>query len=288
LTTSYEIRSIDLSDQGIADASQLLNSVFPWAKWLTPGYLHWEYNLNPLGPEVGFNAYLDGELAGHYVVQPIEANLFGTITKGLLSMNTATHPNHQRKNLFTTLAQKTYDTAREKEYEFVIGVANANSTPGFVGRLGFQLVRPLDAKIGIGPVIRQSHHEDLEFQRTWSDEVLQWRIANPAQQYRVRRNRYSFVIEGPTGKLGIRAILGEFPIDMDHQFQNVAGPRRYNPLTLWIGIDDSIKWSRSMYFDIPRRLRPSPLNLIFKDLTGNNRELAADKVKFQLIDFDVY
>ena len=150
MTTSYEIRSIDLSDQGIADASQLLNSVFPWAKWLTPGYLHWEYNLNPLGPAVGFNAYLDGDLAGHYVVQPIKANLFGTITKGLLSMNTATHPNHQRKNLFTTLAEKTYDAAREEEYEFVIGVANANSTPGFVRRLGFQLVRPLDAKMGLG------------------------------------------------------------------------------------------------------------------------------------------
>jgi len=262
--------------------------VFPWAKWLTPGYLNWEYNLNPLGPEVGFNAYLDGDLTGHYVVQPIEANLFGTITKGVLSMNTATHPNHQRKNLFTTLAQKTYDAAREEEYEFVIGVANANSTPGFVRRLGFQLVHSLDAKIGIGPVTRQSFHEDLEFQRTWSKELLEWRTANPAQQYRVRRKRNSFVIEGPTGKLGIQAILGEFPIDMDHQFQDAHGQRRYNPLKLWIGIDDSINWSRSMYFDIPRRLRPSPLNLIFKDLTGKNRELAAEKVKFQLIDFDVY
>ena len=118
--------------------------------------------------------------------------------------------------------------------------------------------------------------------------MLEWRTANPAQQYRVRQKRNSFVIEGPTGKLGIQAILGEFPIEMNHQFQNALGQHRYNPLKLWIGIDDSINWSRSMYFDIPRRLRPSPLNLIFKDLTGNNRELAAEKVKFQLIDFDVY
>ena len=168
------------------------------------------------------------------------------------------------------------------------GVANANSTPGFVGRLGFQLVSPLEAKIGVGPIIRQTIHGDLEFERTWSKELLRWTTANPAQQYLVKKKRHVCVIEGPTGKFGIQAILGEFPEDLAEQVSTVPGQRKYNPLKLWIGIDHSIRWRRSMFFDIPRRLRASPLNLIFKDLTGHNRKLTADKVKFQSIDFDVY
>ena len=35
--------------------------------------------------------------------------------------------------------------AYERGYKFIIGVANANSTPGFVNNLEFQLVRSLDA-----------------------------------------------------------------------------------------------------------------------------------------------
>ena len=284
----YDVRPIDLSDKGIAEAAKLLNTVFPWAKWLTYGYLQWGYNRNPVGPEVGFNAYCNGELAAHYVAQPIEVKLFGEATRGLLSTNTATHPEHRRKNLFTTLAEKTYEAAWEQGYEFIVGVANAHSTPGFLGRLGFQLVSPLETKIGVGPIIRQTARGDLEFERTWSKELLRWRTANPAQQYLVKKKRHVCVIEGPTGKFGIQAILGEFPMDMLDLVPVASGKRTYNPLKLWIGIDDSIRWSRSLFFNIPSRLRPSPLNFIFKDLTGNNRKLAPDTVKFQLIDFDIY
>jgi hypothetical protein len=42
------------------------------------------------------------------------------------------------------------------------------------------------------------------------------------------------------------------------------------------------------HINIPMRFRPSPLNLIFRDLTDGRRILDAPKVRFRAIDFDAY
>ena len=46
-------------------------------------------------------------------------------------------------------------------------------------------------------------------------------------------------------------------------------------------------WTSSAYLNVPMRLRPSPLNMIFKDLSGAARKLDASKVRMEAIDFDV-
>lgn len=76
--------------------------------------LHWQYKDNPDGPAVGFNAWHGEELAGHYVTIPLKAMVNGTVEKGLLSLNTATHPAHHGKGLLTKLAKTTYALAAEK------------------------------------------------------------------------------------------------------------------------------------------------------------------------------
>jgi hypothetical protein len=47
-------------------------------------------------------------------------------------------------------------------------------------------------------------------------------------------------------------------------------------------------WSRSRYFDLPERLRPSPLNLLWYDLTGENRRHDPAKVQYDLFNFDAF
>ena len=117
---------------------------------------------------VGADAW-DGErLAAHYVTCPMEAVVEGRVAKGLLSLNTATHPDYQGRGLFTTLAQAAYAQGAAAGYEFVVGVANANSTPGFLKRLEFQhearlqagllLRRP--ARLGVTPVQFAGHWRD--------------------------------------------------------------------------------------------------------------------------------
>ena len=70
-------------------------------------YLRWLYCDNPMGDPVGFDAYAGDELAAHYGAVPVAGTFEGRPAKGLLSLNTATHPTHQGKGLFTRPAATT-------------------------------------------------------------------------------------------------------------------------------------------------------------------------------------
>jgi hypothetical protein len=49
-----------------------------------------------------------------------------------------------------------------------------------------------------------------------------------------------------------------------------------------------IGWRRSAYATLPWKLRPSPLNLIFKSLEPGATRIDRAEVKFDAIDFDAY
>lgn len=279
---SYEYKPVETSDKAIQEIAELLRHVFPKAKKYSDEFIKWQYLKNPDGKVRGFNAYENGQLVAHYAMIPIVADVFGKSEKGFLSLNTATHPNHQGKKLFTTLADMTYKFAATDGGSFVIGVANANSTPGFVNKLGFQLVGALDAKLGFGKVPLSKKQEGIQFIKTWNKELVQWKLANPKAAYKIKDN----TIYSVTDKMGIEAILMDFSAfySMPDNNQSLG----YRPITLWLGIDPSIDWSRSRYMNLPNSLRPSPLNLIFKDLTSANRKLEKNKVRFNAFDFDAY
>ena len=114
--------------------------------------------------------------------------------------------------------------------------------------------------------------------------MIEWRLKNPIRKYEITDD----LIYAPTGKYGIKAILGRF----DSQWLNDATLTSkivsMNPIRLYMVIDSSIIWRKSKYYEVPKRLRSSPLNLIFKDLAGNNLKLDVSSIKFQTIDFDAY
>jgi N-acetylglutamate synthase-like GNAT family acetyltransferase len=279
----YEFRQVTTDTESLSRCADLLRAVFPGSNNFTEDYVKWEYADNPAGNIVGFNAFEDDKLVAHYVTQPAIANVWGKQMKGLLSLNTATHPNHRGKKLFTTLANMTYKYAAEKGFKFVFGVANENSTPGFLYKLGFQYVGPLEVKLGIGRIRRDKVKNKFSFERLWTKELIEWRLKNPIRKYIITDNS----IYAPTGKYGIKAILGRFDsllLNSIPTFKNVS----MNPIRLYMVIDSSIIWKKSKYYDVPKRLRPSPLNFIFKDLTGNNLKLDVSMIKFQTIDFDAY
>src|SRR5215471_2141137 len=140
------IRPAGTDPAQIAAYAGLLESVFATGKF-SEAAVAWRYRDNPAGTVVGADAW-DGErLAAHYVTCPLEATVEGRVVKGLLSLNTATHPDYQGRGLFTALAEAAYAQGAAAGYEFVVGVANANSTPGFLRRLGFQDCGRLEAGI---------------------------------------------------------------------------------------------------------------------------------------------
>ena len=99
-------------------------------------FQHW-YLDNPNGRVVSFNAFFEDIIVAHYALIPVQMKIDGNVVDGLLSMATVTDPNHQGKGLFKKLARHTYEYATTIGYKFVIGVANANSYPGFIKYFNF-------------------------------------------------------------------------------------------------------------------------------------------------------
>lgn len=281
--SAYEFKQVTCDQQSIKNCNELLKVVFPESKKFSEQFLSWEYADNPVGEIIGFNAFKGEVLAAHYVTQPLVAIINGDIVKGLLSLNTATHPDHQGKKLFISLAEKTYEYAAANGFSFVIGVANANSTPGFLKKLGFQHVCPLDVKVGSGKIKKNDIKSGPSYQRLWDERSLQWRLSDPFNKYLVHNSR----VYSPNVKMGIRAIMGEFDATLLKQLYPVQHVS-CSPVKMYIGRDSSINWKKSCYINLPDRFKTSPLNLIFKDLTGNGRGLSKDDLCFQLIDFDAY
>ncbi|MGF1555110.1 GNAT family N-acetyltransferase [Paucihalobacter sp.] len=280
----YDFKQVKVDNKSIQEIASLLSLVFTSTKKFTTEFIEWQYAKNPNGSIVGFNAFSGEELAAHYVTQPVVVELKGKKTRGLLSLNTATHPNHRGKQLFTKLAELTYEYARNNGYEFVYGVANDNSTHGFIKNLGFQMVSPLNTKIGFGKINHKSSGIDYDFKRVWTQKDLNWRLNNPSLKY--YRNKNQIIV--PTGKTGLNATIYE--CDDNQLIENIPikNFKGLNLLKLNVGLDHSIDWKKAFYFDVPKRFKSSPLNLIFKDLSDKVVTVDSEKIKFEIIDFDGY
>lgn len=265
----------------------LFAACFPGTDKFTRAYLDWLYLANPDGPALGFDAW-DGErLAAHYVCVPARAQVNGAAARVLLSLNTATHPQYQGKGLFTKLAEMTYQAGAALGVDGVYGVANANSTPGFVRKLGFQLVRPLEARVGLGALRHTAPAPHaLSFQRNWSDAAIGWRCANPLNPVHVRRRGARWLFHANAFGAALPAVAELAADGLAPAPARAAAP--LSPLRLFIGLLPDRSASYWNYPSIPQRLRPSPLNLIYRALAPRATALDAALIEFSFLDFDAY
>ncbi len=284
MSLGYNIQQTGVDAKSIEEYSTLLSRVFAKPNLFTTAYLNWQYADNPDGKIVGFNAFSGDSLAAHYVTQPMQAVIDGQKRKGLLSLNTATHPDHQGKGLFVKLADQTYQYAADNGYDFVIGVANQNSVHGFTKKLGFQLVGQLHAMLGIGKLPHSNDLSGFSYARYWTQEALSWRLRNPNNNYGVSLG-HDIVISSATAYPAISATLGVFNRS-DYSVSHQKEP--FSLLNLWIGANKDITSETNLYFNIPNRLRPAPLYLIFRSLNNNISPLDFNDVYFQALDFDAY
>ncbi|HLP51606.1 MAG TPA: GNAT family N-acetyltransferase [Chitinophagales bacterium] len=277
----YQFERVKTDSAANSAHAKLLADVFGKPELFTEKFIDWQYAQNPSGKIVGFNAMAGDTIAGHYVTQPLVANFNGNFTKGLLSLNTATHNDHRGKGLFTQLAEKSYDAAAAEGYGFVIGVANQNSVHGFLNKLGFASLGLLKAKIGLGNVPATTG--SVGYERLWSETDLKWRLANPCNQYyKAEGSGVTYFSKTHIGL--IKANLINLPKGNHPDKPSVP----FAPLTLYIGLDPALNLGKHLFVDIPERYKSSPLHLIFKDLTGKNQKPDPQNMRFRLLDFDAY
>ncbi len=132
---------------GLDATAQLLAEVFPGSHIANVEYLRWLYEESPFGGVIESNLDDDRGRVGHYALVPITLARDGVDHPAALSLNTAVHERGRGGGVFVELGERTVGKAAELGVESVVGVANANSTPGFVRRLGFDLLAALPAKM---------------------------------------------------------------------------------------------------------------------------------------------
>ncbi len=274
---NYDFRNTATDEKSIQLYSDLLSKVFPDTKKYTTAFIKWQYDLNPAGKVVGCDAFFNDELVGHYVTIPVIYTLKGQTIKGLLSLNTATHKEHQGKGLFTQLAQRTYVQAQQMGYKFVIGVANQNSTPGFLKKLGFTLVAPLDVKIFIGKT-KCYDPEAAFFHSAWTKQLVEWRLSNPENQY----YKNDACIISKTHISLISAVLSQKKYFSEFNHLNTHSS------VFKMTIGHNLKKSGLLKINLPDKFKPSPLNLIIKHLAGFPDSIDSSTIYFESIDFDAY
>ncbi len=281
MSPPHELKRVTTDNAGLVAVSTLLRETWPVHDRFVPRMLQWLYADNPAGRVVGFDAWSGGSLAAHYAGVPVTAVVRGEVRHGLLSVNTVTHPRHQGAGLFTRLAERTFAAAADEGFSFVVGVANANSIQGFIRKLGFALVARLDVQIGIGELRESGTPKPDGFRRLWTPELLAWRSRSPGTRYSRRRNLLLSTTRYPM----IQAVLAR----LERSAPAIESlPRSAVLPRVWLGLDPGLSWRGSAYVPLPERLRPSPLNLIFKSLDGSAGTIEKADVRFEAIDFDAF
>jgi hypothetical protein len=271
---------------------QLYRSCFPRAKHLSPDYLKWLYSENPLGQAIGADAWFRDDVVGQVIAIPGKYSLYNENTYGLLAVNVAVHSDFQGRYLFKKLGLCMCEYGSQAGYKFVIGVANRAATPGWIRQMGFQLVGPLQATIGLGNLSLYNKEEEIldatSLRHMWDDDSISWRLGNPLKKYIIKKHtskNWSSVYT-LTDRYGLFAVaeipMNEFKIDSFAYSLKVSLKPK-----VFLGLVPNYKFSNH-YINIPERFKPSPLNLIYKNLDVNKDRIDSSTCFINFLDFDVF
>jgi hypothetical protein len=307
-------------DQDLERTRALLHAVFGADRYRQLDYLDWLYSRSPEGRQIECNEDDSEGRIGHYVVVPQTYHRSGAEQAMALSCNTAVSPRAQGRGLFTKLADATYRAGSESRgVQAIIGVANANSTPGFLGKLRFTLLGPLPVVLGVRLWPRtgnvESHDVTPDFVRgevfarvvrsldlaapaagweqKWTPEKLSWRLTSPVGRYRLHVSPSGAMVT-TTERIGgftLVIVLKIFraaaapAVDVSGLLSAACRSHR-SRLYLHAGFNSRAPVSG---VPAPRRFLPSPLNLIYRPLDGASVPAADFKLaNFEFLDFDAY
>ncbi len=108
-------------------------------------YFRYRLSKNPYGKPIIFLMKFKEKIVGFYAVHPIVLQIKNRNILGGYSFLTMTHPEHTGKGIFTKLAIRTYQEAKKRNYNFIMGFANQNSFLGFIKKLGFIELKPINS-----------------------------------------------------------------------------------------------------------------------------------------------
>jgi hypothetical protein len=307
----------------LVDATELLDAELPDPRFVSSDYLRWAYRENPLGRGWERHQQIpDGEgtfMVAHYAIVPrTYRGPDGARSDGAWSLNAVVRSGHQRERHFARIGVEIYDEAGAAGRSFVIGVTNEKSTGAVVKYMGFHLAGPLPVRVvqPIGRGRRRMTHTEIDtnwlaspafddFAATvdrhtvagWSTEysadVLRWRLACPETRYWLHIADDVALIT-TTSKLGpipacvvlkmFPLVSGTAPIDATRAIRSATRHHRAG-FAVYAGFNGSV---RVRGLQPPRRIQPSPLNLVIRHLDAATDESQVVLDTFEFLDMDAY
>lgn len=117
--------------------------------------------------------------AAFYALIPTIASYQGETILIAQAVDAITHPLHQRKGLFSALARKTHELAKEEGVHFIYGAPNENSYHGLVHTLNFKHIgnmKIVEVKLPMIPInqIFRTNSGLKFFYSLWVELILQF------------------------------------------------------------------------------------------------------------------
>jgi hypothetical protein len=271
--------------EALPEVAGLLERVFPRDRPWGPD-LEWQYLKNPSGPARYVNAYADtGELIAHYALLPTPplADSPAAVAATYLSLNVAADPRARVPGLMVATTRALYRHMEVDGPALVLGVANEKASQGFVRVLGFRSLGQLSLTVhppGAMPMIDAPRALAVEAAH------LTWRASRPG---------VTTFGDPAHGALTVRLRHRGMPLDA------VLATGLPGDAVGQLALPRPAAWVPRLYASfggrvrrgvpVPRRLRPSPLEYIFRVLGDTaltepiNRHLL--QRRFEFLDFDV-
>jgi hypothetical protein len=311
-------------DPGAGDNARntgLLDAELPSHRFVDDRYLTWLYDENPYGPAIQRSVDDDGVRIGHYALVPQRFRGRDGVVPAAFSLNAVVRSGTQRKGLFTQMGLEIYEEAGAAGWQLTTGVCNEKSIGAVVKYMGWKwpgplpvrLVVPLSMASGasrrtVSRTVDAAYLASAEFEQlaagldsspvmqwtnSYTAEYLRWRLACPSTTYALHVTDELVAVTTTDKRGGIPAavILKLLPRD-----------GRRGPLRAEAIVSAACRYHRAPYavyagfnahvalrgIQPPRRLQPSPLNLIIRSLSPavDQGPLAIDT--FEFLDMDAY
>lgn len=284
-----DVRAAEASPAALPGVAALLEAVFPGAPRLDDAWLSWGYLGNPLGPSLSCTALAEDRIVAHLGARWLRARLAAGAPpeRGVLIHHAATDTAFRGRGLLVALIEAAVSRAAAAGAAFAVAVLNANSFHAFVRRAGFTALGPLSVRVGMGALpARDPSASRPDFECERDPAWLAWRLAAPGAPYRSRRRRAGVEIWADSGSFGIPVLLADAADAAAAERLRSFAPRA--PLRTFVGLDPARRFRRSAYVEVPLRLRPSPLQLVFRPLAPAVVAPEPTRVRFEALDFDAW
>jgi len=300
--------------------TELLAAELPAARYIDARYLQWLYDDNPYGPAIQRSVDDDGVRIGHYALIPQRFRGRDGIVPAAFSLHAVVRSGGQRKGLFTDMGLEIYEEAGAAGWQLTTGVCNEKSIGAVVKYMGWKWPGPLpvrlvapyamagsEARRVISRTVDADYLASADFEQLvagldafpvqqWTNhytaEYLRWRLACPATTYAIHVTDELVAITSTDVRFGVRAVavLKLLPRDGRTGLRAeaiVSAACRFHkaPYAVYAGFNPHVSLRG---VQPPRKLQPSPLNLIIRSLSSaiDQGPLMIDT--FEFLDMDAY